>query len=105
VNKAGDALMRRQAEGIEHIAVVGVPFRDLLCPVALKQTFPASDAVESRSISSVNHTTEWHEFSIPALCSLAAGRLPEDCTKTLTGIHQRSSTNLLRRCEANQLFR
>jgi len=34
VNKAGDALMLRQAEGIEHAAVVGVPFGDPVCPVA-----------------------------------------------------------------------
>ena len=34
VNKAGDALMRRQAESIEHTAVVGVPFGDPVCPVA-----------------------------------------------------------------------
>ena len=34
VNKAGDALMRRQAEGIEHTAVVGVPFGYPVCRVA-----------------------------------------------------------------------
>jgi hypothetical protein len=33
VNKAGNALMRRQAEGIEHAAVVGVLFGDQVCPV------------------------------------------------------------------------
>jgi len=33
VNKAGDALMLRQAEGIEHTAVVGIPFGDPVCPV------------------------------------------------------------------------
>src|ERR1700689_3719207 len=31
-------------------------------------------AMLSRSISSVNHTTVRHGFSIPALCSLATGR-------------------------------
>src|ERR1700735_5535404 len=31
-------------------------------------------AMLSRSISSVNHTTVGHGFSIPALCSLATGR-------------------------------
>jgi len=33
VNKAGNALMRRQAESIEHTAIVGVPFGDPICPV------------------------------------------------------------------------
>ena len=34
MNKAGDALMRRQAESIEHAAVVGLPFGDPVRPVA-----------------------------------------------------------------------
>jgi len=33
VNKAGDALMRRQAKGIKYATVVGVPFGDPVCSV------------------------------------------------------------------------
>src|SRR6516225_6190224 len=46
---------------------------DGLLDEALEQTFPAR-AMLSRSISSVNHTTQRHDFSIPALCSPATGR-------------------------------
>src|SRR5271156_4964375 len=35
-------------------------------------------AMLSRSISSVNHTTHRHEFSIPALCLPATGRWASD---------------------------
>src|SRR5580704_9454397 len=34
VNKAGDTLVRRQAQRVEHAAIVGVPFRDPTRPVA-----------------------------------------------------------------------
>src|SRR5271156_5209847 len=33
MNKADDALVRRQTERIEHVAVVGVPFGDPVCAV------------------------------------------------------------------------
>ena len=46
---------------------------DGLLDEALEQTFPASDAV-AIDFERVNHTTVRHEFSIPALHSLATGR-------------------------------
>ena len=72
---------------------------DGLLDEALEQTFPASDAV-AIDFERESHDRR-HEFSIPALRSLATGRWGEDRTETLTRIHQPSSAYSPRRCEAN----
>jgi hypothetical protein len=36
VNEAGDTLMRRQAKGVKHAAIVRVPFGDPVCSVTVR---------------------------------------------------------------------
>ena len=82
MNKAGDALMRRQAESIEHTAVVGVPFGYPVRPVTEgvrgedkahgggtggEHLFPLRD-FHMRAGAAHHGDHEWHPHQTLALC-------------------------------------
>ena len=72
---------------------------DGLLDEALEQTFPASDAVAIDI--DVNHTTVRHEFSIPALHSLATGRWASGPHRDTNAYPPALEAYSPRRCEAN----
>ena len=65
---------------------------DGLLDEALEQTFPASDAI-AIDFERESHDRE-HEFSIPALRSLATGRWARELHINTRRTHQRSSAYL-----------